>query len=145
MSYTFQIQMQRPDDGDAVLWKGEEWLTLGGFQSVGREYALGWCEGRRDGVLPCPGLRVIRVSLPNYVFDKVVREFTKSNELRAGMMPAGYGFQWPYILRAVELGLEYAQRDASSMRGLRHEDNGPPVTDIGEALEAVRAIRENFR
>jgi len=106
--------MKRPDpeDGDASLWKGEDWLTLGGFQDVKQGYAEGWCDGRRDGVLPIPGLRIIRVTVPGYAFDKVVHEYPEDKEVRAGMMPCGYGFQWPYILGAADRALKRAEADA---------------------------------
>jgi len=129
--------MENPKDGDSFLWKGEQWLTLSGFREVSRQFAEGWCEGRRDGVLPCPGFRIIRVTLPDYTFDKVVHVYSEMKKLSAGMMPAGIGFQWPYILRAVEKGLEHVVYDARGDKDLELAT----FRSMELALEVVHDIR----
>lgn len=130
MRNTHQVQIKDPRSG--------EWVTLGGMLDVSRNFAEGYCEGRRESH-PCPAMRIVKVQAERFMHKaeilEIVKDYDELTGLRLGMLPQSFGFQWPYIMRAVYESLIHAQIDARM-------DRDAPLTDMGIALEKVRQICE---
>jgi len=100
-----------------------EWWALSGLLQVSLDMAEGYVQGRRDGESPRRPMRVVRYPADQECYsghksaqavptDEVVTLLDEgSTEVRIGMLPQGFGYQWPAYLSAARRALERARSD----------------------------------
>ncbi len=119
MSAAAEVEVQLPANG--------RWVSIAGTLRPGE--AWGYVEGYKHGPGPRLPMRAIVQGT-----GKVLNEDPGQTEVTTGMMPQGFGFQWPYYVRAAERALERATKDV--------KDDAPVVAAL---LDVVIRLRQLVR
>lgn len=121
----FTVEIYTPGDGAL----GNRWHVIA--YDTSRRY----CEGYLAAYMQDTPRRAVRLRNGE---GKILDERPAYDEVSGGAMPAGFGFQWPYLLSAAERTITHARSDIAFHR----REPGTPgrLMLIDTVLDTLRNI-----